>query len=327
MNTQATEATGATDAADAALIALDWGSSSLRAYAMSADGRVLGARRSEGGASRLAAEADAADRTAVFERHLRELLGGWLVPGRPLLACGMIGSAHGWIEAEYVPCPLDLAELHRHLAVARGRDGLALHIVPGISYRPDGQAPDVMRGEETKVVGLLEGPATGTRGDAWIVLPGTHSKWVRVEDGRLVSFATRMTGELFDVLRSHSVLARSVEASTGFDAAAFDRGLRRACAAGGADLSHHLFGVRTLGLFHALSPAALGDFLSGLLIGHELASALPEVDAALPLILVGDDRLCTRYRHALGVFGREAAVFDDPAPHGLWRVAHAAGLV
>ena len=194
---------------DAALIGLDWGSSRLRAYLMSRAGAVVEARDSDAGASRLAAGAEPAARGALFERHLRELVADWLAPGRTMIACGMVGSAHGWREAEYVPCPVDLNELHRHLTLVRGTDGLELWIVPGASYRPSEHAPDVMRGEETQVIGVLAQDASWAAG-ASIVLPGTHSKWVRIVDGQLVSFATRMTGEMFDVLRSHSVLSRSL---------------------------------------------------------------------------------------------------------------------
>ena len=206
---------------DAALIGLDWGSSRLRAYLLRADGAVVEARSSDAGASRLAVGAAPAERAALFERHLRELVGDWLVPGRPMIACGMVGSAHGWREAAYVPCPVDLNEVHRHLTLVRGSDGLELQIVPGVSYRPAAHAPDVMRGEETQVIGVLARDPAWATGSS-IVLPGTHSKWVRIVDGKLVSFATWMTGELFDILRSHSVLSRSLADAGELDA----RGIR-----------------------------------------------------------------------------------------------------
>jgi 2-dehydro-3-deoxygalactonokinase len=140
---------------DAALIGLDWGSSRLRAYLLSRSGAVLETRSSDAGASRLAVGAAATERAALFERHLRDLIADWLVPGRAMVACGMVGSAHGWREAAYVQCPVDLNQLHRHLTLVRGADGLELWIVPGASYRPAALAPDVMRGEETQVVGVL----------------------------------------------------------------------------------------------------------------------------------------------------------------------------
>ena len=312
---------------DAALIGLDWGSSRLRAYLMSRAGAVLEARDSDAGASRLAAGAEPAARGALFERHLRELVADWLAPGRTMIACGMVGSAHGWREAEYVPCPVDLNELHRHLTLVRGTDGLELWIVPGASYRPSEHAPDVMRGEETQVIGALAQDASRAAG-ASLVLPGTHSKWVRIVDGQLVSFATRMTGELFDILRSHSVLSRSLAESSQLDQDEFERGLAASRAARGADLSRLLFGVRTRHLFGEQTPAALLDYLSGLLIGHELASGLMQAPPELPLVLVGDERLCLRYRLALESFGRRAsAVAVDSVAPGLASIARAAGFV
>jgi 2-dehydro-3-deoxygalactonokinase len=287
---------------------------------------VLEARDSDAGASRLAAGEEPTARGALFERHLRELIADWLAPGRPMIACGMVGSAHGWREAEYVSCPVDLNELHRHLTLVRG-DDLELWIVPGASYRPVEHAPDVMRGEETKVIGVLMQDTSWAAG-ASLVLPGTHSKWVRIVDGQLVSFATRMTGELFDILRSHSVLSRSLAESSDLDRDEFERGLAASRAARGSDLSRLLFGVRTRHLFGEQTPAALVDYLSGLLIGHELASGLAQAPPELPLVLVGDERLCLRYRLALESFGRGASsvAIDSVAP-GLASIARAKGLV
>jgi len=311
---------------DSSLIGLDWGSSRLRAYRLSREGAVLEARGSDAGASRLALGAAPEERAALFEQHLRELTGDWIAQGLPMIACGMVGSAHGWREAAYVPCPVDLDQLQRHLTPARGADGLELWIVPGAAYRPAKLAPDVMRGEETQIVGALAHDRTWAAG-ASIVLPGTHSKWVRIADGKLVSFATRMTGELFDILRSHSVLSRSLADSTALDRDAFEHGLAASREARGGDLSHLLFGVRTLHLFGERTPVALADYLSGLLIGHELASGLVGAPAALPLILVGDEQLCVRYQLGLLSFGRvAAAILVDSVASGLARIASSRGL-
>ena len=309
-----------------ALIGLDWGSTRLRAYLLSRDGAVLAVRSSDAGASRLAAGVAGKERAALFERQLRGLIDDWLTPRRPIVACGMVGSAHGWREAAYVPCPVDLHQLYRHSTLVTGSDGLEVWVVPGASYRAAGVAPDVMRGEETQVIGALAQDAAWAAG-ALIVLPGTHSKWVRIADAKLVSFATRMTGELFDVLRSHSLLARSLEDTTGFDRDAFEQGLEASRDARGSDLSHLLFGIRTLHLFGERTPIALTDYLSGLLIGHELASGLPQAPEELALVLVGDERLCSRYQLALERFGRQAtAQLVDSAALGLAAVARSQGL-
>ena len=307
-----------------ALIALDWGSSQLRAFRMGAGGVVLEQRASDDGASRLQGGAPA------FEAALQRLAGDWLQqggPGLPVLACGMVGSAHGWREAAYAACPLPLHTLHRQLTVVQAGGGVQVHIVPGVRGRGADGLPDVMRGEETQLLGLLATqPALAAA--ATVVLPGTHSKWVQLREGRLQHFDTRMTGEQFALLREHSVLGRLMAPAEGFDAAAFVRGVDAARAAAGADLGRLLFSVRTLGLFGELPATGLADYLSGLLIGAELAAALPACSAAAPLVLVGEPALCERYRLACAQWGRTAGVGDGPlAALGLWQVALQAGWV
>lgn len=319
------------------LIALDWGSSGLRAYLMGAapdgTGQVLATRSSEAGASRLAAahaEARArgvsSDQSEAFEAALRAVAGDWLdaYAGLPVLASGMVGSAHGWHEAAYIDCPARLSELARHGVAVSGSGGLRVVIVPGVAWHPANAAPDVMRGEETQIAGVLaQHPQLA--GAVQVVLPGTHSKWVDVQDGAIVAFATRMTGELFELLRTHSVLGRLMEPGAGLDAAAFVRGVQAGRGAQGADLLGQLFSVRTLGLFNQLPATALADYLSGLLIGHEIASALRAGLPERPLVLVGEATLCARYTTALQEFGiTPAAVSTDAAPAGLWAVACAA---
>ncbi len=308
-----------------ALVALDWGSSRLRAYRYDAAGNITAERTSADGASCLSGGASA------FETALRRLAGDWLAPGTAVLACGMVGSAHGWREAAYLPCPLELGGLHRRLVRLEAGAGLVLHIVPGLSTRGADGLPDVMRGEETQLVGLLAAsPALAQR--ATVVMPGTHSKWVQLHAGRVQHFATRMTGELYALLRAHSVLSRAMAgtAPADGDAAAFDRGVAAARAAEGADLARLLFGVRALGLFGELAPAAAPDYLSGLLIGAEVLAglrALPATPADGPVALVGEAALCERYARALAGCGRSAHRCDDAlAARGLWRLAQAAGL-
>ena len=320
-----------------ALLALDWGSSQLRAFALGARGEVLEQRSSADGASRLPVGAPA------FEAALRGLAGDWLRPGLPVLACGMVGSAHGWREAAYMACPIGLDTLHRHLLKVRSvkvqavkvqvqaSDDLCVHIVPGVTGRDANGLPDVMRGEETQLVGLAAvRPALAD--NATVVMPGTHSKWVRLQAGQLQSFSTRMTGELFALLREHSVLARLMAPNDDFDGAAFDRGVAAARQTRGQDLGRLLFSVRALGLFGELAAASAADYLSGLLIGNELASALAAGGAGstaptAPIALVGETALCARYARALGVWGRPAERFEQPlAAAGLWRLGQAAGL-
>lgn len=299
---------------EARLLALDWGSTRLRAFLLDADGSVRAQRQSDEGASTLSGE-------AAFEQALEHIAGDWRQanPALPVLACGMVGSQHGWREAPYAPCPADAAAL---TAQALRLDN-GVHILPGLLH--DGRQPDVMRGEETQIVGALaRHPELAAQ--SCLVLPGTHAKWARVQDGRVTGFATHMTGELYALLRQHSVLARLMPAdgSTPFSVAGFAAGVD-AVRQDGA-LSHQLFAVRTLGLFKRVPPEQLPDYLSGLLIGHEIAH---ELQASTPatLALIGEPALCQRYALALSRFGVAAPLqLDNTAPAGLWRLAQILGL-
>ncbi|HSI59370.1 MAG TPA: 2-dehydro-3-deoxygalactonokinase, partial [Ideonella sp.] len=197
--------------------------------------------------------------------------------------------------------------------------------------------PDVMRGEEIQIAGALHGRPDWAR-QASVLLPGTHAKWARVNDGAVTGFRTYMTGELFAVLRQHSLLGRLMPADGAAAAepaqqqAAFTLGLARAQTSAPGDLGHQIFATRTLGLTKALPPEALADYLSGLLIGHELVSGLAWLQqhgaAGAPLLLVGDEALCARYARALQHLGHAvAAQTGNTAPLGLYHFALAAGLL
>ena len=295
---------------EARLIALDWGSTRLRAFLLGAGGEVLATRQSEQGASTLSG-------TAAFEQAFAAVTADW--PAPPVLACGMVGSQHGWREAPYAPCPADAAALVQHALKLNDR----VAILPGLTC--DAGQPDVMRGEETQIVGALAlRPELAAQ--SCLVLPGTHSKWARIEAGRVTGFATHMTGELYALLRQHSVLARLMPADGAAppSSQAFLAGVDAARKDGA--LSHQLFAVRTLGLFKRLPPEQLPDYLSGLLIGHEIAN---ELEAGMPesLALIGDPALCERYALALGRFGIETPLqLDNTAPAGLWQLAQTMGL-
>ena len=309
------------------LIALDWGTTSLRAYLLAADApAVLDERAEAWGITRL----PGGDFAAAFEA----LTGPWRRrwPRLAAVAAGMVGSAHGWVEAPYQECPAGAEELAAGLVSVPGG---GLRVVPGVAHW--GGRPDVMRGEETQVVGALAlHPALAAR--AWLVLPGTHSKWVRVEDGRVADLTTFMTGELFAVLRDHSVLGRPPgvaqsapnAAATPGGATAGDGAFARGVAAARASregLAPLLFATRALALAGRLRPEDAPDYLSGLLIGDELRGALAGRRDA-PLALVGDAALCARYDAALRLFGvPDALTVGGAAPAGLWHVARRAGLV
>jgi 2-dehydro-3-deoxygalactonokinase len=309
------------------LIGLDWGTTSLRAYRFDGSGQVVEARRQPSGIQQIAAAGGAPAAGDDFERALTEACGDWLAadPASALLACGMIGSAQGWREAPYVEIPASVDALGRALAAVETARG-GLHIIPGLIAR--GPLPEVMRGEETQVAGVVD-PGSGGPADAWIGLPGTHAKWVRVRDRRVVGFHTFMTGEVFAALCAHTILGRTMRPTAAPDLGAFDRGAGVAGSPEGRlGVLSTMFSARTLGLVGELAGEAQADYLSGLLIGHEIAALGELGERAEPIVLVGDAALCERYRRALAAAGHASvAIAARATERGLWRIAVAAGLV
>jgi 2-dehydro-3-deoxygalactonokinase len=286
------------------LIAIDWGTSSLRAARIAADGKVLEERSSARGILTVPA--------GGFPAVLEETCGDWLArEGALCLVSGMAGSKQGWREAPYCACPAGFDEVARSLTwIEAGR----IALVPGLSCEHAG-VPDVMRGEEVQVFGAMD--LLGVR-NGLFVLPGTHSKWVDVQEGRVRSFATFMSGEFYALLRQHSILARTLPAEDGaLDEAAFLRGVRHARDAG--SLLHAAFSTRTLALFERLPPAVQPSYLSGLVIGEELRA---RHGAGQSVVLIGSDALTTRYALALRACGGDAQCLGAQATwRGLWALA------
>jgi 2-dehydro-3-deoxygalactonokinase len=313
-----------TQALDAAqLIGIDWGSSSLRAFLIGADGQALAQRSTGQGASTLSGG-------VAFAAVLEQVAGDWMHarPALPVLACGMVGSQYGWLDVPYAACPADASAVAAGLRRVAGASGPA--IVPGLLHDGGALPPDLMRGEETQIFGALA-LRPELIAAACIVLPGTHSKWARVDAGRVAGFATHMTGELFAVLRQLSVLGRLMEASGGGAEDAFAQGLDMARDHGHLGLGHQIFAARSLGVTGRMAQDELADYLSGLLIGHELGAGLAwRAEAGLqdaPLALAGSSDLCGRYALALRRYaGVDALVLDNTAPAGLLYLARAAGL-
>jgi 2-dehydro-3-deoxygalactonokinase len=296
------------------LIALDWGTSSLRAYWLEA-GRIRESQAQPWGVRHLP--------EGGFSGALAEITAGW--PRLPRLACGMVGSRQGWLEVPYLDLPADTAQLGRALRNVRANDGLDVHIVCGLR---NAQAPDVMRGEETQLIGALALQPSLAAHSTWI-LPGTHSKWVSVRDGAVIDFCTLMTGELFGLLQQHSILSAGVHAATA-DPDAFARGVITARDSGAAGALSRLFSARALMLDGTLAAASVPDYLSGLLIGEELRCALTteRFRRDAPIQLIGDAALCARYRSAAQHF--ELALAEpmlDAAAYGLWHIARQAQLI
>jgi 2-dehydro-3-deoxygalactonokinase len=271
------------------LIAIDWGTSSLRGARLSATGQVL--------ASRAFARGILSVPTGQFEAVFNELFGDWMqAPDALCLISGMAGSRQGWQEAPYCPCPAGFAELGQHLLWLQDH---RIALVPGLScMKPDAlSTPDVMRGEEVQIFGALQLAGCDS---ATLVLPGTHSKWAQVQSGRVTRFSTFMTGEMYALLSQHSILGKTLDLNGPFDQATFLQGIAQSQQAG--SVLNKLFAVRTLGLFDRMPAAALPSYLSGLLIGEELRTQ-PMANAQGPVILIGSDTLTLRYTLALQHLG------------------------
>jgi 2-dehydro-3-deoxygalactonokinase len=287
------------------LIAVDWGTSNFRTFKLDDDGNILARRSLPKGILRV--------ESGHFNVTLRTEVEDWLAEGeRHILLCGMIGSREGWVEAPYLPCPVgidDLADSVMEVPFA----GAEVRLVPGVAGTDFDGVPELMRGEETEAMGILD--ACG--GAGLVCFPGTHSKWIHLSDGTIVNFVTCMTGELYGALSRNTILERTMTKGRAVDEAAFRRGIARSAESGG--LLHHLFGVRTLALMEQLSEDDSASYLSGLLIGHEVRAAIPSSGT---VHLVGAALLCTLYAQAIEACGGSATIEDeDAAARGLAAIA------
>ena len=282
------------------MIGVDWGTTNFRAYRLRPGSVIVDRRESALGILSVSA--------GEFPNVLRAQIGDWLGNGEStVLLAGMVGSRQGWKEAEYVQCPGGIDELSE-ATVPVEFSGADVRLVPGMISVDEGGVPDVMRGEETEIVGVFE----GCRGDDLICLPGTHSKWAHIIDRKIYAFDTAMTGEVYAALREHTILSRLMTAGPMLDEA-FERGLMRSNDSGG--LLHHLFGARTLVLTSRMKGEEASSYLSGLLIGHEIRSRVQEHRHVL---LVGTDQLCDLYEKAiLFLKGNCTVATKDAAARGL----------
>ncbi|MEJ0027290.1 MAG: 2-dehydro-3-deoxygalactonokinase [Rhizomicrobium sp.] len=284
---------------DTALLGVDWGSSSLRAFRIAADGSILDVRRSADGVF---------TGKGSFDARLRAVLGDWLGDGVPILLCGMVGSDRGWLHAPYVPAPAGAADLAR--AMVRTPFERPAWIVPGVSFA-DGDGREVMRGEEALIVGLQPQRAT-------VCLPGTHSKWADIADGRIVGFRTYVTGELRSALLEHGALATGVAQQPSADA--FAQGVRAAV----LGVTRALFQARARRLLGTLAPEHAAAFVDGVLIGEEVAR-----ETASEVVLAARGAIAESYAAALALGGRAFSTVDpEPlAARGLFELARQAGIV
>lgn len=271
-------------------IAVDWGTTNRRGYRIGADGTQGEEFEDETG---ILAVPPGGFPAAVAE--IRARLGDL-----PILMAGMVGSNRGWIEAPYVPCPAALADLAAHIVRAEeGRTAL----VPGLSFLDDRRA-DVMRGEEVQMFGAVAAGLIPE--DVLVCHPGTHNKWVTVAGGRVARFRTVMTGELFSLLREHSILSdllqRPAEADVAFEAGVL-HGLSD------EDLTAELFSVRARVLLEQAQRKDAASYTSGLLIGADLRTGLRDAEEG-EIVVMGRPELTALYAAALKAAGWEARELD-----------------
>ncbi|MEM7695998.1 MAG: 2-dehydro-3-deoxygalactonokinase [Pseudomonadota bacterium] len=297
------------------LIAVDWGTTQLRAFLMDGSGSVIDTIAAKKGL--MAVEG------GRFEAALKSVIGPWLEAERhPILMSGMVGSRQGWVEAPYVGLPATLEDLALNAVAVDGQSLGEIAIIPGLATAapPPGFA-DVMRGEETQIFGAAA--ALGLTSGRF-VLPGTHSKWATLDEGKIAAFTTAMTGDLFGAIAGHTILSKTMTEDD--DPAAFDSGLEAAAElAMPGDLLARLFSIRAETLFDRLKPFQTRSFLSGLLIGCEVAANASDRSA---VTIVGGATLSSAYAHALGRFGIPATTAPDTATAmGLFAVARARSLL
>lgn len=286
------------DAVRAGWIAVDWGTSRLRAWAMGAGDAPLAQAQAATGMGSLAPQ--------DYEAALIALVGGWLGEDAPTpaLVCGMAGAREGWLAAPYADVATPLAQVAADAAAPQADARLTVRILPGLKQDAP---PEVMRGEETQLAGLLS-LRPGFEG--LVALPGTHCKWAQVGDGRVRAFRTVMTGEVFALLAQRSVLRHAMPSDLALiDDAAFTDAAQEAFARP-AEAVAALFSVRAARLLDQATAAEAGGRLSGLLIGMELAAAAALFPGDGPVTLIGETALCARYAGALAAVGRAGEVID-----------------
>jgi 2-dehydro-3-deoxygalactonokinase len=281
---------------------VDWGTSSFRLWLIDEDGTVLGERRSSEGMTTAASTGFA----QVLQSHLSAV---FAPDDIPVIVCGMAGARQGWVEAGYIDTPTLLSAILTGAVSVPGqkRD---VRILPGLAQRSK-QAPDVMRGEETQLLGAI---AADAHGEQIVCMPGTHSKWVRVVDGAVTGFSTFMTGELFDVITKHSILSHAVTGAEAMpaDAAALEAAVKAAFDQPALATSL-IFGARAGQLLHGLTAVGAQARISGTLIGAEIAGGLLNVGKGTAITLVASGRLQTLYESAFHILSLPYQTIDADA--------------
>ena len=274
-------------------IAVDWGTSNARFWAIGPDGSTLDERKSDKGMGQL--------NPSEFEAVLLDIAGDWLSVTSHVVTCGMVGSRQGWVEAPYqtTPCAVCPSTM---VTAPTTHSGLTVHVIPGIRQT---EPADVMRGEETQITGFL---ALNPGWDGVICLPGTHTKWVHISANEIISFQTFMTGEMFALLADQSILRHSI-AGSGWDDDAFANALSQTLSRP-ESLAARLFSLRAAQLVHDTDTVTLRANLSGLLIGAELAAAKPYW-LGQNVALIGANNVSAPYISGLALLGVQAASVDS----------------
>ena len=277
------------------LIAADWGTSNLRVWGMDYQGNVINKITDGKGMSSL--------KPSEFEPHLIDLIGNWLPKEGnakcPIIICGMAGAKTGWKEAVYLKAPCPPVNKEKIIQIETEDQRISVNIIPGIMQK---SPPDVMRGEETQISGYL---SKNPNFDGIICLPGTHTKWVHISAGEIVSFKTFMTGEIYQTLSKHSILKDSVK-SNDFDFTAFLEAFEDIYS-NPALISSKFFSLRAIDLLENTSTKFLKSKMSGYLIGSELAGA-KSYWLGQNIVMIGNDDLCTLYEKALKKLGLNTTI-------------------
>ena len=297
------------------LIAIDWGTTSFRAYLFDSHRVIIDTIAASAGIMQ--------SKNSDFEDVFYTQIGGWLEkhPNVPVIASGMITSKQGWIETPYLPCPASLTDLSENLTKHLTVKGHTIYFVSGVCQKSP--TPNIMRGEETQMAGL------NSRKSMTAVLPGTHSKWIRLEGDTIQQFSTFMTGEIFAALTQHTILGRLITESENQDG--FIVGVREGFSSQEEDggILSKLFGARAMPLLGLMSNDSIKDYISGLLLGTEIKEAVQSgFGNNVNPVICGTAELVSRYKKALEICGMQTELGkDDLAAFGLYRIATAAQLL
>ncbi|MBY6188951.1 2-dehydro-3-deoxygalactonokinase [Microbulbifer agarilyticus] len=297
------------------ILVCDWGTSSFRLMRVSASGEILAQVATDQGVKQLNPE--------DMEAYLKAQMATLGSTTAPVVLCGMVGSGIGWYEVPYVSCPASVKSLSAALVRIPQTD-LNAWCVPGVKLTSSQGDADVMRGEETQIIGWLTQASEQERTNSTLCLPGTHSKWAHVEGAEICEFSTAFTGEMYALLNDHSVLVQGAQVACD---SAFDAGL--AASTDGAGLIHQLFNARSRSVLGLQPASASASYLSGLLIGSEVAGVAKKLSPGAVVHLICGDYLAEPYLKALTHFGLRGMHYSGStySALGLRAIAEARGLM